>query len=139
MSCVVSPAKSPATSAACRSCGLLFAAVAVVGMSTGAAHAIDPAATPAPSWCVARGNAQPECVYDSLVTCGFNAIVTGGQCVKVEWSVPPAATVAAAAPPPRPRRKPPPPKLTQAAAKNQTAAKNDKLFREFERWKETAK
>jgi hypothetical protein len=125
MSCVVSPAK------------LLFAAVVVVGMSTGAAHAIDPAATPAPSWCVARGDAQPECVYDSLLTCGLNAIATGGQCVKVEWSAPPAAT--AAAPPPRPRRKPPPAKLTQAAAKDQTAAKNDKLFREFERWKETAK
>ncbi len=132
MSCVVSPAKPLARSAACRPFVLLFGAVAVVGMTAGAAHANDPGATPAPSWCVARSDAQPECVYDNLVTCGFNAMLTGGQCVKVEWSVPPTTTATVAAVPPRPRRKPP-------QRKQSTAQQHDKLFREFERWKETAK
>jgi hypothetical protein len=131
MSCVVSPANSPARSAACCRFVLLFGAVAVVGMTAARAQANDPGATPAPSWCVARSNLQqPECVYDNLVTCGLNAMLTGGQCVKVEWSVPPTTTATAV--PPRPRRKPPQRKQT-------TAEQHDKLFREFERWKETAK
>lgn len=126
MSCVVSPTRS----AACRSFGLLFGAMVVVGMSTGEAYANDPGATPAPSWCVARGDAQPECVYDNLVACGLNAMLTGGSCVKVEWTAPPATTAAVAPP----RRKPPP-----TPRKQTTAQQHDKLFREFERWKETAK
>ena len=134
MSCVVSPAKCPATSAACCLSVLLFGAI-VVGMTAGKAHADDPGATPAPSWCVARGDAQPECVYDNLVACGLNAMLTGGACVKVEWSVPPTTTATVAtAVAPRPRRKPPPPPRKQTAAQ-----KHDKLFREFERWKETTK
>jgi hypothetical protein len=129
MSCAVSAARCPATSAACCLSALLFGAV-VVGMTAGEAHANDPGATPAPSWCVARGDAQPECVYDNLVTCGLNAMLTGGACVKVEWSTPPTTTATAVTP--RPQRKPPPRKQT-------TAQQHDKLFREFERWKETAK
>jgi hypothetical protein len=131
MSCVVSPAKCPTMSAARCLSVLLFGAV-VVGTTTGEAHANDPGATPAPSWCVARGDAQPECVYDNLVTCGLNAMLTGGACVKVEWSAPPTTTAAVV--PTRPRRKPPP-----APRKQTTAQQHDKLFREFERWKETAK
>jgi len=136
MSCVVSPASSHARSAACRSFVLLLGAVGVVGMTEGAAaQANGPGATPATTWCIVRNDQQqPECVYDNLVTCGMNAILKGGQCAKAEWTAPPTTTTATttAAVPPRPRRKPPQRKLT-------TAEQNDKLFREFERWKESGK
>ena len=135
MSCVVSPANSHPRSAACRSFVLLLGAVGVVAMAADAAHANDPGATPATTWCIVRTDQQqPECVYDNLVTCGMNAILKGGQCAKAEWTVPPTATPATttAAVPQRPRRKPPQRKLT-------TAEQNDKLFREFERWKESGK
>jgi hypothetical protein len=124
MSCVV----SRLSSAACCSLALLFGAPVVVGISTHAACAKDAAATQAPSWCVARSNQQPDCAYTNLVTCGLNAIVKGGHCVKAEWGAKPTATAEAG--PSRQRRK--------VARRNLSAAPNDKLFREFERWKETA-
>ena len=121
MSCVVSRVRSAACSLA-----LLFGAVGVVGMSAPAAYAKDEAA--APSWCVARSRLQPECVYANLVTCSVNAILKGGHCIKAEWNANPTATAEAVSQ--RQRRK--------VARRTPAAAQNDKLFREFERWKETA-
>jgi hypothetical protein len=97
-------------------------------MSAQAAHAKDEAATAAPSWCVVRSSLQPDCAYANLVTCSVNAILKGGHCIKAEWSA--KRTVTAEAVSQRQRRK--------AARRNPSAAENDKLFREFERWKETA-
>jgi hypothetical protein len=96
-------------------------------MSGHAACAKDEAATQAPSWCVARSNQQPDCAYDNLVTCGLNAMLKGGHCIKAEWSAKPIATAEASQ---RQRRK--------VARRSPSAAQNDKLFKEFERWKETA-
>jgi hypothetical protein len=125
MSCVVPPTRS----AACCSFALLFGAVTVIGMSGHAAFARDEARAAAPSWCVARSNQQPDCAYDNLVTCGLNAMLKGGHCVKAEWSAKPTATAEAG--PQRQRRK--------VARRNLSgASQNDKLFKEFERWKETA-
>ena len=121
MSCVVSFARS---AAGC-SFVLLFGAV-VVGMSARAACARDEAAPGAPSWCVARSNLQPDCAYDNLVTCGLNAMLKGGHCIKAEWNAKPTATAEASQ---RQRRR---------VARRNPSAQNDKLFREFERWKETA-
>lgn len=89
-------------------------------MSADAAYAKDEAATAA--WCVVRSSLQPDCAYANLVTCSVNAILKGGHCIKAEWNAKSTATAEAVAQ--RQRRK--------------VARRNDKLFREFERWKETA-
>lgn len=124
MSCVVSPARS----AACLFL-LLFGAAVVIGTTARAAHADDAGAELAHSWCIAHSDQQPDCVYDDLVACSFNALLTGGFCVKAEPIAVPAA--AAEAVPVRQRRKPPRRKVSASQHDN------DKLFREFVRWKET--
>lgn len=121
MCCVPSPAKPAA------SCifALLLGAVIVVGISAPAAHARDVDAAPLHSWCIARRDLPPDCVYHDLFTCGITAILTGSTCVKAEPSLIPATTVAAA--PVRQKRK--------VARHKSSADQHDKLFQEFVRWK----
>lgn len=122
-SCVVSLFK-PAASAFL----VLLLGVVVVGFAPCAARANDGAdATLLHSWCIARGDLPPDCVHDDPLTCNINAFLTGGACIKAEPIPPPATTVAAA--PVRPQK---------MARRKLPADRNDKLFREFERWKRNA-
>ncbi len=124
MRCVVSAAKP----AACSALLLLLAAVIVVGFGTRAAHANEPDAAPARSWCVARSDVPPNCVHSDPVSCGIAALLTGGFCVREEPAASPAVTVAAA--PPRQKR--------SVARRKASASQQDELFREFEQWKRTS-
>jgi hypothetical protein len=122
MRCVVSAAKSVACSAL-----LLLGAVVVAGFGIGAAHANEPEAASARSWCVARSDAAPDCVHSDLVSCGIAALLKGGYCFKDEQAAAPSPTVAAA----------PSSQKRSATRRKAPTSQQDELFREFEQWKRT--
>ncbi len=83
-------------------------------------------------WCVARarGGDPPSCIYENLVTCTVAAISSGGSCVaksSLPVVVPEEKPVARAVSHPAPAR---------ARKDTMSAAKREKLFREFILWKQ---
>ena len=145
MSCVVGSAR---TAAYCFMLLLLgaitdvaFAARAAQAQAQAAAQPKEADPRPMRPWCVAKTDLPLDCVHEDVVSCSMAALLSGGSCVKVEPSALPAPTVEVA---------PEPKKRNVARSKSTTvqqkpattqqkssAAQNDKLFREFERWKRT--
>ena len=100
------------------------------------AHTVNAETTAKSTWCVetAEGGGPPDCTYDNYLTCVVAAIRAGGLC-KVVADVP-----AEAIDPSRQRAPASSRRSTQSKTTDRTrssslsAAKREKLFREFDEW-----
>ena len=104
----------------------LFGGLVILGIIALPLCANELDANPARSWCVANSGEPLDCTYDDFFTCSVKAFPTGGYCTKAE---PPAQAAATVEPAPPPKRRKPP-------RQKPAMAHNDKLFKEFVRWKE---